>query len=184
MRLVAITSANKPSIAINAAQRAIRARFTPCMARPPEPRRPQRTDSSIPSIFGGEIGTGMRRVPAEFATRPSTSPPKSPNFLGVASQAAWIRVRGLITGTNSAQHDPAVVGRGGDAVIAGTAVRGATIELLRNGEPHDRAVANQLGQFVMVPPRLPPGDYELTLRSRQPNGNQAISRKSVAVAVH
>jgi hypothetical protein len=80
--------------------------------------------------------------------------------------------------------DIALVGRAGDAVIAGTAAPGATVELLRNGEPHDRAVANQLGQFVMVPPRLPPGDYDLTLRSRQPNGKQAISRKSVAVAVH
>ena len=30
---------------------------------------PQRTNGSIPSIFGGEIGTGMRRVPAEFVTR-------------------------------------------------------------------------------------------------------------------
>src|SRR4029077_3633204 len=58
-----------------------------------------------------------------------------------------------------------------------TAAPGATVELLRNGEPYDRAVANQLGQFVMVPPRLPPGDYELTLRSRQPNGKQAISPK-------
>jgi class 3 adenylate cyclase len=65
-----------------------------------------------------------------------------------------------------------------------TAAPGATVELLRNREPYDRAVANQLGQFVMAPPRLPPGDYELTLRSRQPNGKEAISRKSVAVAVH
>jgi hypothetical protein len=39
MRLVAITSASKPSIAINATERAIRARMTLCMARPPEPRR-------------------------------------------------------------------------------------------------------------------------------------------------
>ena len=79
--------------------------------------------------------------------------------------------------------DIALVGRAGDAVIAGTAAPGATVESLRNGEPHDRAVANQLGQFVMVPPRLPPGDYELTLRSRQPNGKHATSRRSVAVAV-
>ena len=34
---------------------------------------PQRTNGSIPSIFGGEIGTGMRRVPAEFVTRPGAS---------------------------------------------------------------------------------------------------------------
>jgi len=35
----------------------------------------------------------------------------------------------------------------------------------------------------MVPSRLPPGDYELTLRSRQPNGKHATSSRSVAVAV-
>ncbi len=35
----------------------------------------------------------------------------------------------------------------------------------------------------MVPPRLPPGDYELTLRSRQPDGKQATSKQSVVVAV-
>jgi hypothetical protein len=79
--------------------------------------------------------------------------------------------------------DVALVDRAGNAVIAGTAAPGATVELLRNGEALDRAVANQLGQFVMVSPRVPPGNYELTLRSRQPNGKQATSRKSVAVAV-
>jgi hypothetical protein len=31
------------------------------LARLPEPRRPQRTNDSIPSIFGGEIGTETRR---------------------------------------------------------------------------------------------------------------------------
>ena len=69
----------------------------------------------------------------------------------------------------------------GEAVIAGRATPGATVELLRNGEPHDRAVANQSGQFVMVPPRLPAGTYDLTLRSKQPEGNQAISEQSVTV---
>ena len=78
--------------------------------------------------------------------------------------------------------DISLIGRAGDAVIAGTAAPGATLELLRNGEPHDRAVADQAGQFVMVPPRLPPGDYELTLRSTQPNGTQATSEQSVPVS--
>jgi len=54
---------------------------------------------------------------------------------------------------------------------------------LRNGERHDQAVADQSGQFVMVPPRLPPGNYELTLRSRQPDGKQATSKQSVVVAL-
>jgi nucleoid-associated protein YgaU len=71
----------------------------------------------------------------------------------------------------------------GEAVIAGRAKPGATVELLRNGEVHDRAVADQSGEFVMVPPRLPSGTYDLTLRSRQPDGKQATSKQSVAVAI-
>jgi nucleoid-associated protein YgaU len=71
----------------------------------------------------------------------------------------------------------------GEAVIAGRATPGATVELLRNGELHDRAVADQSGEFVMVPPRFPPGTYDLTLRSRQPDGKQATSKQSVAVAI-
>src|SRR5712672_2759969 len=71
----------------------------------------------------------------------------------------------------------------GEAVIAGRATPGATVQLLRNGEPHDRAVADQSGPFAMVPPRLPPGTYDLTLRSRQPDGKQATSKQSVAVAL-
>jgi nucleoid-associated protein YgaU len=71
----------------------------------------------------------------------------------------------------------------GDAVIAGTAAPGATVELLRNGESLDRAVADQSGQFVMTPPRLPGGNYALTLRSREPDGRQTLSKQSVAVAL-
>ena len=79
--------------------------------------------------------------------------------------------------------DIAVVGQAGDAVIAGTAAPGAKVELLRNGELQDQAVADQLGQFVMVPPQLPAGDYEMTLRSKQPDGTQATSQKGVAISV-
>ena len=71
----------------------------------------------------------------------------------------------------------------GDAVIAGRAAPGASVELLRNGKLHDRAVADHSGQFVMVPSRLPPGEYELTLRSRQPDGKEATSKRSVVVAL-
>src|SRR5438552_4021801 len=78
--------------------------------------------------------------------------------------------------------DIARIERTGDAVIAGRAAPGAIVELLRNGERHDRAVADQSGQFVMVPPRLPPGDNKLTLRSGQADGGQATSKQSVVVA--
>ncbi len=71
----------------------------------------------------------------------------------------------------------------GEAVIAGRATPGATVELLRNGELHDRAVADQSGQFVVVPVPFPSGTYDLTLRSKQPDGKQATSKQSVAVAI-
>jgi nucleoid-associated protein YgaU len=71
----------------------------------------------------------------------------------------------------------------GEAVIAGRAAPGATVELLRNGEPQDHVVADQSGQFVMIPPRLPPGTYDLTLRAKQPDGKETISKQSVAVAL-
>jgi nucleoid-associated protein YgaU len=71
----------------------------------------------------------------------------------------------------------------GEAVIAGRAVPGATVELLRNGEVHDRAVADQSGQFVMIAPRLPSGTYDLTLRSKQTDGKQVTSKQSVAVVL-
>jgi nucleoid-associated protein YgaU len=79
--------------------------------------------------------------------------------------------------------DVARVEPSGDAVIAGRAAPGASVELLRNGEPHDRVVADASGQFAMVPPRLPPGDSELTLRSRLPDGRIATSKESVVVAL-
>jgi nucleoid-associated protein YgaU len=72
---------------------------------------------------------------------------------------------------------------GADAVIAGTAAPGAIVDLLRDGERLDRAVADASGQFVMLPPRLPAGSYELTLSARLPDGTVASSKRGVKVTV-
>src|ERR1700730_17658148 len=71
----------------------------------------------------------------------------------------------------------------GEAVIAGRATPGATVELLRNGELHDTGATDQSGQFVMDAPRHPSGTYDLTLRAKQPDGKQTTSKQSVAVAL-
>jgi nucleoid-associated protein YgaU len=71
----------------------------------------------------------------------------------------------------------------GDAVIAGRAAPGATVELLLGGKVYVKATADQSGQFVMVPPRLPSGNYELTLRSEQQGGMPEMSKQSVKVAL-
>ncbi|MGX1102495.1 MULTISPECIES: Ig-like domain-containing protein [Bradyrhizobium] len=70
----------------------------------------------------------------------------------------------------------------GETVVAGRAHPGTTVELLRNGEVHDRVVADKSGQFVMVPRPLPPGNYDLTLRMTR-DGKQVTSTQSVAVAL-
>jgi LysM repeat protein len=83
----------------------------------------------------------------------------------------------------SPAFDVARVEPSGDTVIAGRATPGATVELLRNGKVHDRVVADASGQFAIVPPRLPAGDSELTLRSRPPGGAPVTSRQTVVVSV-
>ena len=87
------------------------------------------------------------------------------------------------SGDGAPTFDIARIEPTGEAVIAGRAESGATVDLLVNGKLHDQAVADQSGQFAMVPPRLPPGTYDLTLRSKKPDGELTTSRQSVAVAL-
>jgi hypothetical protein len=95
-----------------------------------------------------------------------------------------VAVPSLSLGTDdSPVFDIVRVDRTGDAVVAGRAAPGAIVELLLNGDRQDQVVADQSGQFVMVTPQLSPGDYELTLRSRQPDGRQATSKQSMVVVV-
>lgn len=85
---------------------------------------------------------------------------------------------------SSPSFDIARVEADGDAVIAGRAAPGATVDLLRGGERLDRAVAGPSGEFVMVPPRLPPGSYELTLSAKLLDGTVTSSRHGAAVTVN
>jgi nucleoid-associated protein YgaU len=79
--------------------------------------------------------------------------------------------------------DVARIEPSGEAVIAGRAAPGATVELLRDGEVHDRAVADASGQFVIVPPKLPSGTYDLTLRTKQADGKQVTSSQRVTAVL-
>lgn len=69
------------------------------------------------------------------------------------------------------------------AVIAGQAAPGAKVELLRDGKPLDTVVADASGQFVMTPPQLPPGSYELMLRARAPDGTVTQSGRTMPVTI-
>jgi nucleoid-associated protein YgaU len=85
---------------------------------------------------------------------------------------------------SSPSFDIARVEAGGDAVIAGRTAPGATVDLLRGDERLDRVVADASGRFVMVPPRLPAGSYELTLSAKLPDGTVTSSEHRVAVTVN
>ncbi len=87
------------------------------------------------------------------------------------------------SGNGVPTFDVASIEPTGEAVVAGRATPGATVELLRDGEVHDRAVADKSGQFVMVPPKLPPGTYDLTLRSKAADGTVATSQQRVTAAL-
>ncbi|KQQ39248.1 hypothetical protein ASF58_22395 [Methylobacterium sp. Leaf125] len=57
------------------------------------------------------------------------------------------------------------------------------MELLVDGKPTARAVADGNGQFAIVPPALPAGNSEVGLRATDAKGIVRHSRDSVAVAV-
>jgi nucleoid-associated protein YgaU len=128
-------------------------------------------------------------VPA-VSTPTSAAPDQGPAALATAQAEANALTAALArsplppdSGDGVPAFDVARIEPTGEAVVAGRSAPGATVELLRNGELHDRVVADQSGQFVMVPPRLPSGTYDLTLRSNGPDGKQATSKQSVAVAI-
>jgi hypothetical protein len=129
-------------------------------------------------------------VKTESAAQATPAPASGPQSQGPAAlAAAQAEANAVVSGLAGSPAPPdssdgvpafdvARIEPTGEAVIAGRATPGATVELLRNGELHDRAVADQSGQFVMVPPKLPPGTYDLTLRSTEPDGNQVTSNRA------
>ena len=69
----------------------------------------------------------------------------------------------------------------GESVIAGRSVPGATIEMLRDGQVHARAAADQSGLFAFVPPALQPGPHQVTTLSIAPNVTRERARGSVTI---
>ena len=130
---------------------------------------------------GALLFFGVPQLRRELPVEPGAAAAASPSTVGSASLAE--PHRSSDAGGDTPVFDIARIDPTGDAVIAGRAAPSASVELLRYGYVHDRAVADRSGQFVMVPPRLPPGDYELTLRSRQPDGKEATSKRSVVVTL-
>lgn len=71
----------------------------------------------------------------------------------------------------------------GDAVVAGRGRPNTVVEMLVDGKPVAKALADPNGQFAIVPPPLPKGSSEIMLRSRTADGQETRSSQSVAVSV-
>jgi nucleoid-associated protein YgaU len=145
-------------------------------------------------VFGLTHGRHERSAQAGTVTAAPTVLPRAPGvenpgLSGLAQvQAEATAVLGALSVPASSPKaddipafDIARIGAEGEAIIAGRAAPGVTVELLLDGKIYDRAIADRSGQFVMTPPRLPPGDHDLTLRSGQTDGKQVVSKQSVAV---
>jgi nucleoid-associated protein YgaU len=125
--------------------------------------------------------------PATTETAPERTATQAPTELAatatIAAESAG-SPKAVGEDQNSPSFDIVQVNASGEAVIAGRAAPGATVDLLRGGERLDRAVADSSGEFVMVPPRLPAGTYELTLSAKLPDGPATSSKTGVAVTVN
>ncbi|MDE2376773.1 LysM peptidoglycan-binding domain-containing protein [Bradyrhizobium sp.] len=123
-------------------------------------------------------------VQAAPAAPPAASTPAAGTLAATAKQAAALpNVAPLAPAPKQAgpSFDVARVGDDGVAVIAGRAAPGARVELMRDGQALDTVVADGSGQFVMTPPKLPGGSYELSLRAKSPDG--AVTQSTAKVPV-
>ncbi|CCD98312.1 LysM peptidoglycan-binding domain-containing protein [Bradyrhizobium sp. STM 3809] len=141
------------------------------------------------SPAAGAPAAAQRVAAAESGAADKTAPNQAAAALATAQQQAsgLAALLAPVAPPEAQSEEPSFdvvsVEPSGDTVVAGRAAPGATVELLRNGEPHARVVADRTGQFSMVPPPLPAGTFELTLRARQPDGRELSSKQSVAVVV-
>jgi nucleoid-associated protein YgaU len=81
------------------------------------------------------------------------------------------------------QFDTVRVEPSGDAVVAGHGAPGAQVALLANGKPIANEASDGAGNFVIIPTPLPPGNYNLTLRTERPGKPAEVSVQIVTVSV-
>ncbi len=70
----------------------------------------------------------------------------------------------------------------GETVVAGRAAPNAKVELRDAGKTVGEATANDEGQFVIIPPPLPPGEHSLALAAGAGPSAQTSNAITVAVA--
>lgn len=145
--------------------------------RAPEPIAASREARDAPSPATPAVAAKKERADArrQAAAEPldqdrGPEPPSAPE--PAAAEAA-----------EAPQFDVVRVEPSGEAVVAGRSRPDSPVELLDGGKVVARGSADSAGNFVLLPPPMKPGNYDLSLRT-QAAGKAAIqSKQAVAVAV-
>ena len=146
---------------------------------PPEPARTaeRSANGSAPDV-GTPAPASAASMPPAIVVRPGPEVAARPAEAGVPPPDP---VGG---GAVTPSFDIVRVEPTGESVIAGRAAPGATVELLRDGRPIATTKADGAGQFAFVPPTLPAGTHEITLRALRPDGGETVtSVQGVTVVV-
>jgi len=150
-------------------------------------------DGGVPQI--GRIGppdTPSAGTPSALADLPPASSPPGIGTPGAGTPApdgrADLSAPPAATPQPSApadtpRFDIVRVEPNGDAVVAGRGKPNTVVEMLVDGQPVAKALADPTGQFAIVPPPLPKGSSEIVLRSRSADGQETRSTQSIAVSV-
>ena len=119
-------------------------------------------------------GRGRRAGPE---TRPGPPVPRQRQ-----SPGRGVRRAGRPARPEKPSFDVVSVEPTGEAVIAGRAAPNAKVELKDAGRTVAEATANPEGQFVIIPPTLPPGEHSLALSTGAGPSAQTSNAITVAVA--
>ncbi|MCA1415233.1 LysM peptidoglycan-binding domain-containing protein [Bradyrhizobium sp. NBAIM20] len=174
-----------------------------------EPKVEPKTEAKVEPKLEAKVEPKLESKPDTSKLEPESKPelkPEQPKLAGSAPPAAAAEPKaGALAETQKQvaalgdlvlvkppapaadagpRFDVARVDEHGEAaVIAGRASPGARVELLRDGKPLDSVVADASGQFVMTPPPLPAGSYDLTLRAKAPDGTVTESGRTMPVTI-
>ncbi len=128
---------------------------SPATTVPATPATSATTEAAVPPATGDEVGT-------EIAANPEARPSNAvlPSF------------------------DVVRVNPNGDAVFAGRAARGFTVTLLDNGQPIGQAIADDRGEWVLLPDgALAPGRHEFTLTATLTGVPQVFASEKMVIVV-
>jgi nucleoid-associated protein YgaU len=178
--LVSTTSGGQPAAPAASNTPASANTQAPAPAASNLPAKPDNTSSNA----GEPAGQGAPGKTTDIATvTPTSGTPGGAKPNNAKPDASSTNPAPAGTGQVQPTFDVARVEPAGDSVIAGRAAPGATVELLRNGNTYARAVADVGGQWAIVPPPLPKGPGELTLRATSSDGHVVQSEQTISVRV-